>query len=434
MAENENVKETDQSSEEEQQTVKDSQTSSKQEGKKRPVLEFIKNTGSNVKNSLTAIGDYFKKIFVSLGKKLLTFIVAFSVPILLVIGIVLFFVIIIAAVISLLVTSTTGLYQDGLYSSSAGAQGDCFYGERYFYIDYAYSAGEIADIYEEFTYNLLKDANDHNVLSVSIDFSKKYGEISHIVNISTDFAKSISSRNDVGQSIEYYTIGIDHYGLEIDESNQFIETMASYLKTNNLISVEKLTAETLLKALYLSSDYAYMRNVCSRIIIRDYLFDGDEAGLENLPKKNYLGMTFMQNKDMTINGGGFVFILDSGMTASASVCYVNEDGDVSEIDSAEADETWFDGTATTLFDVDLSSSPVKEFRAFDGDNQQYLQEGKSLFQIFRDGKYFEFFNNIDGDYSFENIINHINTDSYIYIKAEVSPDGYYIVADAMLDY
>ena len=381
-----------------------------------------------VAKALKAVGQAIVKVFIWI----VSAIASIGWPVFLILGIVIIIVIIVAAVVSYTSSKFNGDYQNGLYSPGFGVKGDAFYGERYLYYDSEFSSNEMSDIYKEFTYNILKDVND-NYYHVNISFAADANNNDSIYNITYDYAMALSGSSHQDYSLNYHTNMIDHYGFTLAESETVISKMSNYLVTNNMVS--GVTQEQLALKIKekFDSDYSYMKNVCSKIVIKDYLFEDAESGLKELPKKNYFGMVFMPNKEVTIKETAFTLILDNTRTANVAVKIKNAAQPPETIEEAEADETWFvDGEIKTTLDVNLEEYQVAQFGAIDTNNINYLAEGKSLFTMLREDKFETYFNNTLGDYSEQALLENIKTNNYLYL--DIDADSYFVVADIYSEY
>lgn len=346
-------------------------------------------------------------------------------------------VLILAAIITSMSMSVSvainGVYENGKFTPSAGAVGDKFYGERFFYFDTAHSNEEIANTYITLSTGLITTELSlaNSTLSLNASNIDAYS-----AQISINFAKSVSSLTDSEKPLTYYTGGIDHYGLTSIESNTFLTTMAEYLHENGCAKNEN-TATDIKEALenIYNNDFAYMKNVCSRILIKDYIFNSETEGIIEMESKNYQGVVFMPKENLTITNTEFAFIVPQGYTVEASYNYV-ENGVPTEITTAVADSTWFeDGVIKNDFEINLTDYSLTKFEAIDENDINYLSNGVSLFKILKDGKlnnYFKDATNVDENTSVTDLLNNIKTNNYQYLKCNC--DGYYIVADVLTEY
>ena len=394
--------------------------------------EGAKKVAEASKKVASGIAKAGKAIY-SIISAIISFIGAFWWLILIILLIVLIVAIIIIVIGMAITVGINGVYENGMYTPSGGAIGDKFYGERYLYNDFAYSNSEISESYEEFSWGVIKGAIQKNVITIT-SFPESYSQSEDAIKVSLDFAKSISSLHDDGMAINYYAGGIDHYGLTTSESENFLNLMADYLNDKHY-NKNGSTKNDIYNALKDSFDeeYSYMKNVCSRVIIKDFLFEED-SGIINIDSKNYLGMVFMPKEDITITSTEFAFIVPQGITVEASYNHVDE-SNTTELASDTADSTWFvDGIVEKSLEVNTSEYPIAKFSAIDEENMEYLAQGVSIFKLLKDDKFGVYFNDIEisVETTIETLLNNVKTESYQYLMCDSS--GYYIVADILTEY
>lgn len=384
-------------------------------------------------NAMKAIIKIIKAVFRTI-KSIIEFIashLALIGYITLIVGIIVMVVIVIAMIVSAV---TNGIYENGKYTPGAGANGSSFYGERYILNDYTATKEEIADIYKELSYGLITTSINNNFITIS-NLPENYQESSDALAISLNFAKSISTMQDLGNPLSYYTGGIDHYGLTPLEQESFVQTAVDYFENKSYIK-QNVTKEQIALKLKQSFDneYSYMKNVCKKYIIKDYIFDGNN-GLIDIVSKDYLGMAFMPKEDLTITHTEFAFIATPGNEIAASFNYVSN-GTVTELASDTADSTWFeDGIVKKSLEVDPGDYSISKFTALDMNNMDYLKDGKSLFTIMRENKLNVYFNDtliVNENTTSVNLLNNFKCDKYEYISS-IGDGNYYIVADILTE-
>ncbi len=412
------------------ESEKNTKRNKKKKQNKEAKNKLKKKSAKAMKEMLKAIGKAIWAVIKWIG----TILASLGWWVWLIILVVIIVIVIVVAITSYASAMFNGEYQNGLYSPGLGVKGDAFYGERYLYYDSAYSSEEMSGIYKEFTYNILRDVNEDSNYTISISFAIEPNNNQAINNITYSYAKALSGSNNEEYSLNYHTNLIDHYGFTELETQTVIANMSNYLVSNGLVG-GGVTQEALALKIreVFDADYRYMKNVCSKIIIKDYLFEDAESGLKELPKKNYFGMVFMPNKDVTITDSAFVAILDNTRTADIAVKYKEGALPPETIEEATADETWFvDGKIDVSLDVDLSEYPLSIFEAIDENNINYLAEGKSLFTMLRENTFETYFNDTLGDYSEQALLENIKANNYIYL--DIDADSYFIITDSYSEY
>ena len=407
--------------------------------------QTISNATSTISNGTKKVVNGAKKISKALSKvaraihtvisAIVSFVAAFWWLILIIFGVVLIDTLIITIFGMGITAGINGVYENGKYTPSAGAMGDKFYGERYVYYDDTFSNEEISDYYTQLSWGLMNGAIQQGTIAIT-NFPADYLQSEDAVKIALSFTKSISSLTNDNMTITYYAGGIDHYGLTETESNSFLNMTADYIIAKGYNSTGK-TRENVFNAITntFNNDYSYMKNVCKRIIIKDFIFNAEDTGMINIEAKNYCGMVFMPKEDLTITNTEFAFIIPQGNNVTASY-YEYSDGVSSQISTAEADSSWFkDGIIEELFKVDMSNNPLKKFEAIDTENINYLSDGVSLFTMLKDNKFNVYFNDIivNIDTNTNDLLTNVKTDNYQYIECECNSDGYYIFTDALTE-
>ena len=389
------------------------------------IANAVRRIGSGIVNATKAIYSFISSV--------VSFIASFWWLILIILAVVLIVVVIVVIIVMASSAGINGVYEDGKYTPGAGAIGDKFYGERFIYYDELFSGNEIKNTYLEYSWGSLKNAIDDEVISIP-SFAETYTESEDALIIALNFAKSISSLNNSNMEISYYIGGIDHYGLTLTESEQFIDLMKNYIITHNYIKPGKTQVDVYNSLISsLNDDYSYMKNVCKKIIIKDYIFEED-SGIKELEAKKYGGLVFMPKEDVTITDLEFGFIVPQGVEVNATYnCY--ENGQITEIANATADSSWFvDGIIENSLHIDIADKTIKKFTALDEENIEYLTSGMSLFNLIKNEKINTYFNGLIVGYetTINDLLCNIKTDNYHYLKCQA--EGYYIVADVLTEY
>lgn len=329
-----------------------------------------------------------------------------------------------AIIVAVALIENAGYDKDkGTMTSIGGVTGTYFYGERFLYYDDVHCSEDLADKYLEFTYNILNEVN--NATTISIDFTAPYQTSSQINAITISFASALSGEG-VTTLLEHTSI-IDHYGFTEEERGIVLENIATYLLTNGYSSATK---ELLLSQLRTSYDnsFAYMKNVCKKIMIKDYILEPEKTA-ENIEKKNYFGFIYMPKQMVALEEASFVFAVDEEETVDFKMGYTNGVDDVL-LEEETADSTWFNEDG--LMEKALNTTKTKDyllnqFTAIDESDIDYLSEGKTLFDILKDDKFLIYFKDTAGDYSEETLLKNINTGNYLYMQ--LTADAPYNMAE-----
>lgn len=372
-------------------------------------------TGKSLSAALKAIAPAIPYILIGIAIIIAAVLIAFG----------------LVALINYIYKLVGGTYENGEFSTHFGVKGDSFYGERFLYYDTSFSAKEIADNYKEMTYEVLMDLQNANKINANLSLGDDYKTDTATISIATNLAKEVSSFSEDGQNITYYTMQIDHYGLNADERGKFIDVLNNYLEGKGYNSATNKEIADAVEDMF-DAELSYMKNVCSKVIVKDYLYESKDDGLSGVRSKNYIGMVFMPREDITIKDTSIAFVVGQNVTVDASVNYV-ESGEVTNIASAQVDDTWFqfqDNLCEKFLDAELKQYPVKEFTAFD-DNKNYLSEEKSIFTLLKKDIFNKYFN-ATTDYSAENLIKSIKADNYIYVGCQ--SDSVFILGDTITDY
>ena len=168
-----------------------------------------------------------------------------------------------------------------------------------------------------------------------------------------------------------------------------------------------------------------MKNVCSKVIIKDYLLEDENSTLK-LNKENYLAGIFMPKKSTTISQTEFIYKVDENKTVKSNISFVGaENKDV--LSTANVDSSWFNVTAQQAQIYEFATPITLEtFTAIDTSNMQYLTEAKTLFEIIKDGKYNIYFSNNDNDYSNETLLLKVNSVNYLMLDFESTSEFNFI--------
>lgn len=333
----------------------------------------------------------------------------------------------IIAVVAIVVVAIGSIFsggydsESGTMSSFGGIAGDKFYGQRFFYYDEDFCANDLADTYLNFTYNILKDINQSGV-NIQLDFTVPYNHennIQKVTNITTAYSVTLSGLQGEVSLLEC-TRQIEKYGFTDAQGQTVLNKMAEYV-ANNCSTAGSAAIVNALNGIYnkVNSDYAYMKNVCKKILIKDYLCETDNR-VSGVEKKNYFGMVFMPKENVVIKSTAIAAVVDAGQTVEIFAKYAS-DGNTEVINSGSASETWFEeGGANEALECDYNNFILNKFNAFNVEDSNYLKQGKTLFEILKDGKFETYFKNTDFDYSEQKLLENINTSNYAYIQTKAS--------------
>lgn len=385
-------------------------------------------TEDGVKKSITAIANFVR----SLGKTILTFVKWIGTALgglsTIVLPIV-FVAVIIVCAIALVLSFFSGGYDpnSGLISSLGGVQGDKFYGTRFMYYDSEYTNSDLKDEYLEFTYKIINDVNGIN--AIGIDYTKPYNQSTQISSFCLTFASAINS-DLVNPTLDECIASIDHYGLTAEESDlgfgKLAEALVPYASTK-----DEQTILTQLKESYNKTEFDYMRNVCTKILIKDYIVNEGETAT-NIPKKNYVGFVYMPKQQVIMNSLEFLCAVDENKQVDISAKYKSDDL-FKEVTSDKADSTWFkNGLVDKTLECNLSEYILQQFTALDSSDINYLSNGKTLFDIFKDGKFNTFFKSGVNANDVTSLLENINTLNYFYLQ--MSADSSFNLAESSAEY
>lgn len=322
-------------------------------------------------------------------------------------------------------------------SSIGGVTGDSFYGTRFLYYDDIYTSNDLANTYLEFTYNILQEVNKIN--TISIDFSTSYETNSQVNAIAVSFASALSGQS--GAILNAHTSVIDHYGFTDSEDDIVLENIANYVVTKGYTANNYESMLTLLKNAY-DTELAYMKNVCKKIIIKDYILEDGEY-TSDIEREDYFGFVYMPKQTVTLTKTSFIFVVDEGKQVKTKVMY-SSGSEQTVLEEETADSTWFvDGMTEKSLDVtDSSNYTLNQFTAIDTSDLTYLANGKTLFQILRDEKFGVYFKNIDASDLNKNkteaqegtneiLLKNINTENCMYILMDA--DAPFNIAESFVN-
>lgn len=390
------------------------------------VLKMMLNAMLKIlKTALKVVAKFLKWIFSFVMSNF-----AIVVPILLV-------VVVVAVVVYALFNMFSGGYDSGSKTLSPinGIRGDSFYGQRYLYYDDAFTTNDLANVYLNFTYDILKEVNSSGV-EVKLDFTKAYYSNENIQNVSgitLSYATALANKENDATLLEC-TKEIQNYGFDSTQKNIVFSKMSEYIFNNNLMGA---TAQNIivqkLNEIYEAEDsnFAYMKNVCKKILIKDYLCDG-ENGISNIQQKKYFGVVYMPKQDMTINATNIAIKVDGDATVDVAMKNINE-GEINEITSGTADSSWFNsGVFGKVLTCELKDYPISKFLAIDESNISYLQQEKTLFQILKDGRFSTYFNDGLENFEEQTLMENFKSKDYLYLS--LNSGALFNVADIVTEY
>lgn len=394
---------------------------------KRTFANAFANITRTFKGVFKAIGKFIKWIGTFLGSLFAT-----ALPYILII-------VVIIAVLFCIIEAITAAFDaiGGFMSSIWGVNEDKFHGTRYVYYDEEYTTNDLKDKYLEFTYNLVSDVN--NSYTIEIDYTKAYNESSQINAFCLSFARAINP-DLTNATLDECTKNISHYGFdetnvikdEKTEKELMLLSLANstypYL-TNK--GINEITLYSKFKELYELPKYDYMRNVCAKILIKDYILADGQRAID-IPKKNYVGFVYMPKESVVFKKANFAFGIDEEKTVNISANYKRETLK-EEIKTDIADSTWIkNGDLEKSFDCELNEYIFTEFTAIDEPNLLYLNEPKTLFDICRDNKFNKFFKEDANKNDVNNLLDNVNTNNYFYLK--LNSDSPYNMAESFVEY
>lgn len=368
----------------------------------------VKNVASNIGKTFNKIGKIVVRIFRFLGQFFTWLLGALSalVPILLPVIIVVVVLIVLASVFS-------GGYDPNTQTmtSIGGINGTQFYGERVLYYDDEYTSNNLIDEYKEFTYNILQEVNE--TYTINIDFSNPYLTSPQIESIVLNFTESLTGNTN--QNLLTHASQIDHYGFTNSESEQVLNSISNYLILNGYSTATQATLLLKLQESY-TQHFSYMKNVCKKIIIKDYLLEENKT-VSDIPKKNYAGFIYMPRKNVIIESSYFIFAVDETKTVDITANFTNGT-DIIEIKTATADSTWMkNGTSDKTFEIASPNEQLlAEFTAFNAENKEELKNGKTLFDLLKNETFNNYFKDTNGDFSISTLLKNVKTANYMYLE------------------
>ena len=342
--------------------------------------------------------------------------------------IIMLIVIVLGIIMGVLTSVSSGGYNadNGTMSPVAGITGTEFYGQRYMYYDEEYTNENLADTYLEFTYNILYDVNGNS--TINIDFSAPYSENAQIETITASFASAISGQNGIALSESVKLI--DHYGFTEQEQQTALSIIANYIVGSGLVSVDLPTFTSFLNNSY-NQNFAYMKNVCKKILIKDYILEEGKTA-ENISKEQYFGLVYMPKQMVTIEYASYAFVIENEKTVDIKMAYASGTSQ-NIIVEATADETWFvDGQTKKMLETEGTNTYIlNEFTAIDKNDLNYFATEKTLFQVLKDGRFEAYFKNTNGDYSEEVLLKNVNSGNYLYMQ--LSADSPFNFAEVLVE-
>ncbi len=390
------------------------------------VKRILKAMLKIIKMALKVVAKFLRWIFSFIAANF-----AIVVPILLVI-------IVVAVIVYGLFNMFSGGYDNGSKTLSpiSGIKGNAFYGQRYLYYDETYTTNDLANVYLNFTYDILKELNNYEGVQVKLDFTKAHNLLENrdkVNNITLSYAIALANK-EAGATLLECTKDIQKYGFESAQKDVVLTTIGEYVFDNELVVglaedviIQKLN-EIYDKA---NSSFAYMKNVCKKILIKDYLCDG-ENGITNIQQKKYFGVVYMPKQDVTIKSTNIAIKVDEGATVDITMKNINE-GSINEINSAVADSSWFNGGVFgNAFTCELKDYPISKFTAIDEENFSYLNQEKTLFQILKDGKLSVYFNEGIENFDEQTLMENFKSKDYLYLTLNSSDS--FNVADIITEY
>lgn len=407
-----------------------------QSDKATGTLQKIGNTIAQMAKALIRILKVAIKLVGKFIKWLVTFI-ASNFWIFLIVAVIVIIAVVVVAIVSYF--SSGGYDKDkGTMSSVSGVMGDKFYGTRFLYYDNELTSLDLQNTYLEFTYNLLYDIESaSNGTIVNIDFTKPYNENTSINEITTTYACALAKTS--GSLLECTTV-INNYGFSEElkdgetrtQKETVLETLATTLSTGKAYtpnSYDEILNK--IKDSYDKESFAYMKNVCAKILIKDYILEADKTATD-IPKKNYVGFVYMPKQDVVMEETSFVFLVDDGKTVDITANYLSSTTD-DELDTATADSSWFSGgMADKLLTCELNDYILTTFTAIDSNDLNYLSEEKTIFKIMRDNKFSTYFKDSANVESSESLLENVNTNNYFYLS--LNSDSAYNMAEAFVTY
>lgn len=389
---------------------------------------FLKRFFNTLKNLWKIVWNFFKTIF--------GFLVSNSWIILIIV----FITAVIAAVSGVVAYFFSGGFDEnkGTMQSLGGVKSDKFYGTRYVYYNEEYTTQHLADTYLEFTYNILLDVKSGDDSKINIDFTKPYKENTQINTIATSYAQTLLNKDapNLSLTLTDCTAQINHYGFdETSEVDLVLDKLATDLTSGikGGLAYTTLDKTQILNELKTSfnSNFAYMKNVCSKILIKDYILTEEEKSMD-IPKNNYLGFVYMPKQDVTMKSTNFIFKIDNEQEVQIKANY--KDGEnITEIDAGTADSSWFKGgSMEKAMDLNLNSYNLKQFKSLDDNDINYFATEKSLFEICRENKQSIYFNDDVNFADSSTIMSGFKTDAYFYL--ELQGNSNYNMVDIMVSY
>ena len=114
----------------------------------------------------------------------------------------------------------------------------------------------------------------------------------------------------------------------------------------------------------------------------------------------------------------FVFVIDEGQTVDININLMNNN-EVTTLESAQADSSWAtkDGLVSTGIEFKTPDDVIlANFTAFNPNNHEELKDGKTLFDILKDGTFGNYFKNTNGSEDVSTLLQNVNTHNYVYLE------------------
>lgn len=376
------------------------------------VMNKIKQGASNVAN---IIGQVFKKA----GKKIFANPLFWKV-LLIAVGIfagLLIIVLFISAIFSLFFIDSFDKNK-GTMSSLQGINGDKFYGARFLYKDDENASYEMQDDYLKFTYTILTDSNIDG-----ITLGSDYKTDETVITIATAFANDLanlpqdetSSPTTENYTFEQSTKIINHFGFKNEEVVVVIDSIANSINNKGVSSRSLEEIKTILTNTVINPKYNKYKQVCDKIFVYDYILDGNDDSLEDLPKKNYVGFVFMPKEDVVLKSTSFRFVVDGGYGVNTLIKFKNNLEITNIIEETNVDITWYDNGDYKTLDAEDINLSLSKFTAINMSNLSELETPVSIRTLLNEEKYQLYFNLIEGEYSASNLMDNINTANYLYL-------------------
>ena len=176
-----------------------------------------------------------------------------------------------------------------------------------------------------------------------------------------------------------------------------------------------------------------MKNVCAKVLIKDYILETEDAFAQDIKKENYFGFIYMPKEDVIIKSTSLIFVVDENKTVDIVANY-NSGTEITQLAENTAEPSWFNGgIADKSFDCTLDNYIIKSFTAIDTSDVNYLNTEKSLFQIMKDGKFNIYFKDDTNALDAQELLKNVKTDNnYFYVQ--MNSDTSFNMAEGMVEY